>query len=118
MAKPKLYPYVVYYVDQTFQTIDMTKADFDSICLALAAGTDFVKISIGIQGLRDVRSIYERIDPKEVEEETKEQPAIPEINYAGFPNMSVQEEAWLQSHLANEEAQLKRKKAKAEVDYQ
>jgi hypothetical protein len=53
-------------------TYDLTKSDFETITIfLLEAPCDrrgFVKLSIGLLGLNDVRSIIEQREPEEIEE--------------------------------------------------
>lgn len=110
MSKAKQFPYVIYYRDQTFQTINITKADFDEIASALTAGHPFANLSIGLLGLADMRSLFERIEPTGKPEE-EEQPVDEEI----YPGLSLEEQAYIWEQKQIEESF--KKKQNTEVDY-
>lgn len=110
MSKPKLFPYVVYYRDQTFQTINITKADYELIAHDLDCGAKFTKISIGSLGLEDIRSIFERIEPTEKVEEQQ-----PQEDDEDYPHLSLEDQAWLWEQKQLQEAA--KKKQNTEVDY-
>jgi hypothetical protein len=101
----KKHPYVLYYNDATFQTIDLLTSDVKKIETAMVKGERFAAISIGILWLTEFRSLLERIDPPVVVEEKKEEPV--------YPGMSLEDEAYLNELIAKERAANKK-----EVDYQ
>ena len=70
MATPKKrYSYTILYTDGTYITYELTRDDMEKIEEQLFADRSFASISIGIIGLKDIRSIIEQ---KEVEEEQQE----------------------------------------------
>lgn len=76
MATPKKRkPYTFLYTDGSYITYELTKEDFTEIETGLIEVRTFAPISIGIVGLKDIRSIIEQ---KEVSEE-------PELDENGNP---------------------------------
>jgi hypothetical protein len=70
MATPKKRkPHTFLYTDGSYITYELTREDFEQIEQKLIEGKPFASISIGIVGLKDIRSIIEQ---KEVEEQQLE----------------------------------------------
>lgn len=107
MAKPKSYPYVVYYKDQTYQTIMLTKKDFEEVCNAIEQSRP-VKITIGIMQTFDIRSVLERIDPPMAESQEELKSELP-------PTMTMEEMAYYYENL---QAERERQNRRKDVDYQ
>lgn len=104
VAKLVKNPYVVYYCDQTFQTINLTKADYEAIVEAMVAGKPVAALSIGVMRLADIRSLFERIEPPKADEKTE----APD-----YEGMTMEEAAYLWEETAKIEA-LKQKQRSVE----
>lgn len=109
-TRAKKYSYVVYYKDQTYQTIDITRSDFEELKRAKVAGGDVANLSIGFMETVDIRSVFERIDPPKSD---KKEDIIAELP----PNMSLEAEAFYYGEIQRMRAE-ERKRQNQEVDIQ
>lgn len=59
--------YAIYYSDGSYLIYELTEKDYQAVEKGLIQGIAYVRISLGILGLEDVRSVIEQ-RPKPVEE--------------------------------------------------
>ncbi len=72
MTKAKKFTYRIQYIDNTYQMVDWTKAEFDKVGRALEDGKSGVTLNEGIFRLSDIRAIvYIPPIPEPTEEEKK-----------------------------------------------
>jgi len=76
--------YTVYYTDGSFLSYDFTKNDLLDIETSIMKEQPFAFISIGVLGLKDIRSIIEQ---KEVIEDK-----------GAEPGMTAEEREWYEAH--------------------
>lgn len=74
MTAPKAFMYRIQYVDNTYQVVDWTKAEFKEVGQALVEGQSGVMLDNGIFRLTDIRAIvFLPPAPEPTKEELKKQ---------------------------------------------
>jgi hypothetical protein len=57
MTKPKKHDYRIQYIDNTYQMVEWSKPEFDSVFIAMSLEKSVVKTEEGIFKLSDIRAI-------------------------------------------------------------
>lgn len=95
MAKAKKYQYRIQYIDNTYQLVDWTKAEFESVGEAMANDKSAVVVDNDIFRVSDIRAIvYLPPLPEPTPEEKKAQEES-QLSEWGFTDLQTQE--WLRS---------------------
>ena len=83
MGTPKKrYSYTAVYTDGSYITYELTREDLSNIEQQLFAGQNFASISLGIIGLKDIRSIIEQKEQEQQEEQ--EQDTLPALDQESY----------------------------------
>lgn len=97
MPSPKKrYRYTFIYTDQTYITYDLTKDDLEAIEDQLFEGRPFASITIGIVGLKDIRSIIEQKEP-EIELDESGEPTMNTV-----PVLDQESYEWIKQYMGGE----------------
>jgi hypothetical protein len=82
MTAIKLYPYAIYYTDNSYMIYDFTASDVKAITKHLQSGSKGVlELSIGFLIFEDIRAIIKQKE-KEIEEEPEAVDADPDLPFS------------------------------------
>jgi hypothetical protein len=99
MAKAKTYQYRIQYVDNTYQLVDWTKAQFEYVGKAMATDESAVIVGDDIFRVSDIRAIVFLPPVPEPTPEEKKAEAEQQLSEWGFVDPEVAE--WLKNNGIN-----------------
>lgn len=99
MAKAKTYQYRIQYVDNTYQLVEWTKAEFDSVFVAMSNDKKVAKVADDLFRLHDIRAIVFLPPLPEPTQEEKKAQEDGELSEWGFVDPDTA--AWLRSQGIN-----------------
>jgi hypothetical protein len=94
MTKPKAREYRIQYVDNTYQIVEWTKAEYDKVGLAMEDSKPAIKLDTEIFKLSDIRTI---ILLPEAETEPEQEEVNPEGQLTEWGFVDRQTAEWLRA---------------------